>query len=225
MDGDQDTSTATTSLKIVFVLSIILICIDFYDGYNSYGSLVEYSQTLIPEVFEQCVKYHLIAHMFYTVYGALASFSAGVASLALLTNYNSFLSYFFGVFLFYNYYIFGPLLLGFSLFGMINFDKVCYVCDSSNYHYKNINAFTVIGISFAFMLSLMVTVIYAIFTSNVYITNSIKFNSDGSYILGKVFWWVTFNRGREVVGSNNEEREIELREALQENNEQRPDNA
>ena len=77
MDGDQDTSTATTSLKIVFVLSIILICIDFYDGYNSYGSLVEYSQTLIPEVFEQCVKYHLIAHMFYTIYGALASFSAG----------------------------------------------------------------------------------------------------------------------------------------------------
>ena len=71
----------------------------------------------------------------------------------------------------------------------------------------------------------MVTVIYAIFTSNVYITNSIKFNSDGSYILGKVFWWVTFNRGREVVGSNNEEREIELREALQENNEQRLDNA
>ena len=216
MDRDEDTSTATTSLKIFLVLSILLICIDFYDGYNSYSSLVEYYQTIIPEVFEQCVKYHLISHLFYTIYGALASFSAGVASLALLINYNSFLSYFFDTFLFYNYYIFGPLLLGFSFFGMINFDKVCYVCENSNYHYKNINPFTVIGISFTFMLSLMVTVIYAIFTSNVYITNSIKFSSDGSYILGKVFWWLTFNRGREIVINSNEEREIELREALQE---------
>ena len=54
MDDSEDNSR--TALKIVFVFSLLLIFMDIYELYFSYYSLIDYAESFLPEVFEQCVK-------------------------------------------------------------------------------------------------------------------------------------------------------------------------
>ncbi len=141
MDDSEDSSR--TALKIVFVFSLLLIFMDIYELYFSYYSLIDYAESFLPEVFEQCVKYHIITQMFFTVFAAFAGISACIMSFFMLFNYLFFINKLIETFMFYNFYAFGPILLGLSTFGFIYFDKVCNICDNDDYTKQYINFVTV----------------------------------------------------------------------------------
>ena len=221
MDDPEDNSH--TALKIVFVFSLLLIFMDIYELYFSYYSLIDYAESFLPEVFEQCVKYHIITQMFFTVFAALAGFSACIMSFFMLFNYQFFIYKLIETFMFYNFYAFGPVLLGLSSFAFMYFDKVCNTCDNDDYKKQYTNFVTVVCLVITFLVSLLITVWYSAVGAFDLFNNSIRFNSDGNYVIGKLFWKIVFNRGAQELGSEPNEHHIELSERLNENNVQRLD--
>ena len=216
MDDSEDSSR--TALKIVFVFSLLLIFMDIYELYFSYYSLIDYAESFLPEVFEQCVKYHIITQMFFTVFAAFAGFSACIMSFFMLFNYHFFINKLIETFMFYNFYAFGPILLGLSTFAFIYFDKVCNICDNDNYTKQYINFVTVACLVISFLVSLLITVWYSAVGAFDLFNNSIRFTSDGNYIIGKIFWKIVFNRGTQELSSEPNEHHIELEERLNANN-------
>ena len=215
MDDSEDSSR--TALKIVFVFSLLLIFMDIYELYFSYYSLIDYAESFLPEVFEQCVKYHIITQMFFTVFAAFAGISACIMSFFMLFNYLFFINKLIETFMFYNFYAFGRILLGLSTFGFIYFDKVCHICDNDDYTKQYINFVTVLCLVITFLVSLLITVWYSAVGAFDLFNNSIRFTSDGNYIIGTLFWKIVFNRGAQELGSEPNEHHIEMSERLNEN--------
>jgi len=207
-----------TALKIIFILAFFLSSIDLMEIYYSYLSLSEYSNTLLPEVFDNCVKYHIISQIFYTLFAALAGISACLMSIGLLINYQIFALKLLDSFLYYNFYCFGPLLLGSSILAFIYFPNIIYTCDTDDYTKQYLNISTVISVFIGFLISLLITFGYTGINSFEYFNNSIRFNNEGNYFLGKLFWKYVFNRATTEINRNfnneNEVRQEELNEAL-----------
>ena len=203
MDDSDDNSRS--ALKVVFFFSLMLIIMDIYELYFSYYSLIDFSQSLLPEVFDQCVKYHIITQMFFTVFAALAGFSACIMSFFMVVNYQLFVYKLLETFLYYNFYAFGPVLLGLSCFGFFNFSKVCNICDEEDYTIQYINFVTVICLGVTFLLSLLITIWYSAVGGMETFKNSIKFNNDGNYFIGKLFWKIVFNRGTQLLRGEEDE--------------------
>ena len=215
----DDEDNSRTALKIVFVFSMLLIFMDIYELYFSYYTMIEYAESLLPEVFEQCVKYHIITQMFFTVFAALAGSSACIMSFFMLFSYAFFFNKLYKTFIFYNYYAFGPMLLGLSFFGFIYFQKVCNICDSDDYTKQYTNFVTVVCLVITLLVSMLITIWYSGYDSLNLFNDSIKFNPEGNYILGKLVWKAVFNRGREAIheGYNDDNRRrLELEERLNE---------
>lgn len=213
MDDSDDNSRS--ALKVVFIFSLLLIIMDIYELYFSYNSLIDFSQSLFPEVFDQCVKYQIITQMFFTVFAALAGFSACIMSFFMLVNYQLFIYKLLETIIYYNFYAFGPLLLGLSCFGFFNFGKVCIVCDEDDYTIQYVNFVTVIFLVAAFFLSLLITIWYSAVGGIETFKNSIKFTSDGNYVIGKMFWKIVFNRGIQLLrgdDNNNNNRDDDINE-------------
>ena len=85
------------------------------------------------------------------------------------------------------------------------------------------NFVTVVCLVITFLVSLLITVWYSAVGAFDLFNNSIRFNSDGNYVIGKLFWKIVFNRGAQELGSEPNEHHIELSERLNENNVQRLD--
>ncbi len=220
MENNEEEDASRTGLKIVFFLSLILVGMDILEIYYAYYSLKDYSKTLAPIVFTECVKYPIITQMFFTVFATLAAFSASLMSLGLLIDYQVFALKLLDSFMFYNFYSFGPFLLGCSILAFCNFGKVCYSCDNENYSVQYLNISTVICIIIAFTISLMVTFGFSVISAFEYFNNSIKFNRDGNYVLGKLFWKYVFGRAIQDLNRSEmldrENREFELNRPINE---------
>ena len=155
--------------------------------------------------------------MFFTAFAAFAGIRACIMSFFMLFNYLFFINKLIETFMFYNFYAFGPILLGLSTFGFIYFDKVCNICDNDDYTKQYINFVTVLCLVITFLVSLLITVWYSAVGAFDLFNNSIRFTSDGNYIIGKLFWKIVFNRGAQELGSEPNEHHIEMSERLNEN--------
>lgn len=220
MDNNEEDDSSRFALKLVFFLSLLLVGMDILEIYYSYFSLIDYSRTLVPIVFNQCVKYPIITQMYFTTFATLAGLSACLMSLGLLIDYQFFALKLLDTFMFYNFYSFGPFLLGCSILAFCYFGKVCYSCDNDNYNSQYLNISTVICIIIAFTISLIVTLGFSIISAIEYFNNSIKFNRDGNYVLGKLFWKYVFGRAIQDLNRNDnierENRELELNRPINE---------
>ena len=209
MDNNDEDNSSRFAIKLVFFLSLLLVGMDILEIYFSYFSLIEYSKTLVPIVYTKCVKYPIITQMFFTTFATLAGLSACIMSLGLLINEHFFALKLLDTFVFYNFYSFGPFLLGCSILAFCYFGQVCYSCDSDNYNVQYLNISTVICIIIAFTIGLIVTLSFSIISAFEYFNNSIKFNRDGNYLLGKLFWKYVFGRAiQDLNREDNNEREM-----------------
>lgn len=208
MDGGED--NLRMALQIVFVLSSILVFMDLLELYVSYYSLIDYSAKLLPQIFDQCVKYHIITQMFFTVFATLAGFSACIMSIGLLINSNFFAVKLLDAFMYYNFYAFGPFLLSSTILSFIYFGQVTYNCDANDFSKQYLNFSTVICIIIAFIFSFIISVGYTAVGSFDLFNDSIKFNPEGNYVLGKIFWKYVFNRANETIHVNQDNDHLQL---------------
>ncbi len=169
---------------------------DILDVYFAFFNLKQAAIKVDPLVFNKCIKYRLISQIGFTLFATFAGFSASFMSVGLLISYEFFSDKAIYTFINMNYLIFGPYLFTVSLLGLVNFNDVAYDCDGENYHKRNLNLSTVVAMFICFLLSGLVTVIYAVVGAMLKMTNSIRFNSEGNAFIGRIFWRLALNRER-----------------------------
>ena len=199
---DLDYPSRLTS-TFVLLISLVLITMDVLSLYYSYDYIKEASITTPDFIFEQCIKYRLVSEIFFTVFATLVGFSAALLSFLFIINLNFAASKLLHAFVYYNCFIFGPFLLGCGILGFLNFGKVGLTCVGDNPKIKTINLSMILCLIIIFLLGSVVTAAYSTLDVFTYFTDSIKFNKDGNFLIGKIFWKIAFARRREEIDNIN----------------------
>ena len=127
----------------------------------------------------------------------MAAISAGLMAIGILIGYDLFFEKFLVTFLNFNYYIFGLLLLFSSLFGLFNYNKICYDCIGRDPNNQEFNLSTMICLILIASIGGLITFIFSSLNSFEYVCNCINFSKDGNYFLGKAFWKYALSRNNE----------------------------
>lgn len=193
-DGSQ------AGIKMIFLLSFILLLLDLFEFCTTFTSISHYNQIYSIEIFNECIKYQSISQLLFALFGSFAAMSACILSLGLICSFDFFINKLLECFLYYNYIIFGPFLLGTCFLGGYYFKQAAYVCDE--HQIKHLHFTMAFSLFFSFIISVSITIIYSMVITSAFLYNSIRFEGDGSVIIGKLFWYFIRNRVRSTF--NNE---------------------
>lgn len=191
---DENRYSSEVALKVVLLLSTILVIMDCYEIIYAFRHLKYTSEVIDREVFESCVKYHIISQICFTTFACSTAVSAAFLSLGLLISYQFFSRKVLDLFLNFNFLLFGPYLLACCFLAFLNFNNVIFNCDAMDTTKKYLNFSTLIALIICFLISFTLTIIVSIGKGFSIITNSIRFREDGWYFLGKLFWYYIFSR-------------------------------
>jgi hypothetical protein len=157
-----------------------------------------YAMLISKPVFEACIKWELYTKTTFAIFSFLGVVSAFVLTLFLVIDTNWFAEKILSTFLYFNYIIFGPYMMGISIIGFANWNSVVYVCDKQNLNNKIFSVSNMFTLITCFLFSTGVTCLVAIYkTITLYIDSTIS-RPEGNFILRKLFWWAVF-RNREPV--------------------------
>ena len=119
------------------------------------------------------------------------SLSSGLSSLLLIVfllfDLNLFLDKFLTSFMYFNYWVFGPYMLGYSSLGLYYWEKVVYIMDSNGN--VSISFSNLLGICFATIISLIITLSISALNAFSFHINSITLQ-DHNKFLQKIVWKV-----------------------------------
>jgi hypothetical protein len=157
-----------------------------------------YGMLISKPIFETCIKWELYTKTVFAFFSFLGAVSAFTLTMFLIIDTNWFADKILSTFLYFNYLIFGPYMMGFSIIGLANWNNVVYVCDKQNLNNKIISASNMFSLISCFLLSTIITCLVAIYkTITLYIDSTLR-RPEGNSILRKFFWWTVF-RNREPV--------------------------
>ena len=200
INNEEDFSSYNSekiSAIFVLIVAITLIIMDAFSLYYSYDYLLYTSKQYSFETFDKCIKYQSVNEIFFTIFAFMAAISASLMAVGIIMGYDLFFEKFLVAFLNFNYYIFGLLLLASSALGIFNYNKICYDCIGKNPEKQEFNLSTMICLVLMAIVGGIITFIFSSLNCFEYVCNSVKFDKDGSYILGKGFWKYVLSRNNE----------------------------
>ena len=185
---NNDFNDSSFAMKVVFVMSIILISLDVLELITSFKSLKLGSEKFDIVIFENCIKYHIISQMVFTLFALFSGLSALMLSLLLILDSDYLRIKMYSSFVHWNYLVFGPYLLSTCVIGFVNFNEICYNCDPNNLSMRYLNISTVMSLAVVFIISSFISVIFAFGYAFNKIMLSIRFKPGGWKFLGRYFW-------------------------------------
>ena len=226
------TISTNITLYLMLAICLVLVTVDIIEMIKLINSWA--LKNKIEEFFfENCIKVDLLVKTAFSVFSLLAALSALTLVVMMIISLELFVNKYLSSFLYINYVIFGLYMLGFSLFGIIHWNEVAYMCDKKNPNEKIFsvgNMFSLIG---CFALSLVITFAVSIYETVSLYSDSILRRENGSKALRTIFWWFVF-RGRNNEdnhpqnqrnqGGNNNQIEIENNNNNISNNERERNN-
>jgi hypothetical protein len=200
MEGDNLANNF--ALYLMLIICLILVSVDGIEIYR-----VILSWQFVPNMnqlfYESCIKSELLTKTVFAVLSILSKLCALILTLSLIIDVEYFLNKMLPAYLNMVYSIFGPIMLGFSVIALLNWNDIVYICDKSDYREKYFsfgNAFSVVG---CFVVSLFITITFAVYESvNLYIA-SILGREGQNKPLRSIFWWVVM-RARPNLMNNQE---------------------
>lgn len=195
-----------TGIKIIVLLSLVLLLLDLFEFCTTFTTIIHYNEIYSIEIFNECIKYQSIAQLFFALFGSFAAISACLLSLGLVISFDLFIDKLLQCFLYYNYNIFGPFLLGSCFIGGYYFKQSAYICDE--HQNKHLHFTMVFSLFFSFIISVCITIIYSMISSTSLLYYSIRFQPNGNVIIGRMFWFFIQNRvqsslNNEIVNNPN----------------------
>ena len=186
----EDAPYDSEKLSAIFVLiiALILMGMNILSLYYSYDYLLYASRKYPFETFDRCIKYQSFTEIYFTLFAFMAAISAVLMSVGITIGYDLFFEKFLITFMNFNYYVFGLLLFASSVLGLINYDKICFDCYKNNPNDLEFNLSTMICLVLIAFIGGIVTYIFSSINAHEYVSNCIRYNKDGNFILGKLFW-------------------------------------
>ena len=192
------------------IIIFITILISVYNIYNLFHivNIIKNTYLLLPyQIFEECYLYQEYLNLFIE----FISFFLGMDLILLITipifDNNTNLEIFFDKysksFVYFNYLIFGPFIMGCLFLGIKHYDKFIYSCSSINPIEKKVNYRLFVLFIFGILLSSLITFFGSYYFENEFFSNSIKCRSSGNYIIGNLFWDYALKRSRRFKNRQN----------------------
>jgi len=185
----EDAQSSRCSLLIFLLISGIL---SFVNAIEFYNLVTHWNDGLLifSPLFEECIRYELLMKTVFSFFSLFASFSAFLVTSLLIINPLFFIDKLSSSILSCNYFVFGPILLAFSILGILNIENIIYSCDKNNIDYNNkvLSFSNLIAVFFCFLVSLVLTIAIEFLDSVTIFLDSILRKSSGHPIIAKVFW-------------------------------------
>jgi len=146
----QENSNFSNTLTIKFLcfVSIIFALLDIIELQNIYDSwyhsIKAYKNNLV--FLDTCIKFPLISKAVFTLFSFLSSLSAAFVTFLASINIDFFIDKCLLTFIFFNVNIYGPFMLFFSFYGMMNFDNIFYSCKSDQNSVKFFKQISTVGL-------------------------------------------------------------------------------
>lgn len=224
MEGGNNLANNFT-IYLMLIICVILLTVDSIEIWrisNAWSIIHKFDRYL----FDKCMKSELVMKTVFAVFSFLAAISAFVLTILIAINLEYFIQKLLAPYIQINYIIFGPSMLGFCIFGFMNWSEVVYQCDRKSMQNKVFslaNMFSLIG---CFLISLTITIVVVIYDTVMAYVDSILRRDNGSKFLRSTFWWAVmrtsgpdFLRRPVVVAENQEnERNVENAENNNQNN-------
>jgi len=204
------------SLYLFLIISLILVSVDILGIYHivlTWKASINASTV----VFETCLKWQLISKTCFAVFSSLAAISSLVLCGFLIINMEFFTDKMLNTFLYYNYLIFGPYMLGFCILGLIFWNETSYVCSKHNINYKFFSTSNAFSLVFSLVVSIIITIGVAVYKAiNLFIDSMLQ-KPDGYDFIRKWVLWIALRssnaseliRGMGNQQNNNENRQQE----------------
>jgi hypothetical protein len=176
------------TIHVLIFISAIFLLVDIYEFYRI---VIEWRTALklTPLVFEKCYEYPLLSKTLFSCFSTAASVSALLLTIFMTMNFNYFIEKIASTYLYFNFLIFGPYMLAFSILGLYYYDKVFYMCDKElkDKYFASEMVFNLTG---CMGFSIIVTLCVTIYDMAIMYVNSILRKAEGSKLLSGLFWWV-----------------------------------
>lgn len=197
VDNNNNEHTSKITIYFILTVSVFFLFLNVFSLYNSYIIISNNLSNNINknEFYSECIQNQTISEMFFTVLSILASISIIFLSFGFLINNELFMEKFLKSYTYFNYFIFGPFLLCTSFLGFINYNTIGYTCVEKPDD-RSINLSMLLCLIFVLIFGALITCGYSTIYMFEYMTNSIKFNNNSNYFLGKVFWKFALSRNR-----------------------------
>ncbi len=196
-NNENNQSGIDYTLYLLLIISSILLLVDLIELYRVILNW-QYGLQLSPYQFETCIRWDLYTKTTFSVFSILGAISSFSLVACLLIDQNIFTEKILTSFLYFNYLIFGPYMLGFCIIGISNWNNVVKTCDRQNYKNMVFSPGNMLSLIGCFVLSLMVTFMVVSYNTTIVYMDSIRKRPGGSNILRKLFWWCVF-KNREPV--------------------------
>ena len=194
-------------LSIIIVFAIIISLFNIYSFINIVNFIKKYYLILPQKVFEECFLFP----KFYDLFIQFISLFLGIDLISLIiipcidyfSDLDAFLSKFGESFFYYNYLIFGPFLLGSLILSLKYHDKLMYSCINYNPEKKTINFNFFFVFIFSISLSGIITFLGSIYNEDKYFSDSIKYKTNGNFLIGNIFWKYALSRSHRFANRLN----------------------
>lgn len=196
MEGDHLANNFT--IYLMLVICVILISVDMIELYRVVLSWT-YMNKFDPVLFNTCIKKELIIKTIFSVFSFLAAVSAFLLCLFLTISVEFFIEKIMPTFLKLIYMIFGPYMLGFTIFGFANWNDVVYICDRRNFKNQFFSVSNMISLVGCFIFSLTITIGVTIYETVMLYIESILRRSNGNKFIRGMFWWAVLRTNSDAL--------------------------
>lgn len=192
------------SIYLMLVICVVLVSIDTIEMVNIVHTWKKVDR--IPtEIFNSCVKSDLLVKTAFSFFSLLAAVSASLFTISLAISVEYFVNKLMPSFLYGAFFIFGPCMLGFSIFGLTQWNEVVFFCDARNYKIKDFSVGNMLALLGCFLFSLTMTVGCSVYHTTIIYIDSLLRRENGSKLLRSIFWWTVLRTGDNNFLRRNEE--------------------
>jgi len=188
---DENSFSNNIALYMFSLVSLILVSID---GIGLYNISLQWQQstTFTAVVFEDCLKWQLITKSCFTLFSFFSAFSSFVICICLVAEPKYFVNKLLPTYMYYNYFIFGPIMLALCICGIVNWDNIANVCrlDQDNAFDRVFSFNNVLTLITCLIISLVITLLVVATKTVCLYVDSLTNGPDGVSFIRKIVYWV-----------------------------------
>ncbi len=189
---DNQTSSNNVTVYLLFVLCILFVLMDGFELIKLSKSWSDSKVVFNSTIFEQCIKFKMLARTGFSIFSFLESFSSLTVSLLLCVSVEFFIEKFAKTYIYLNSLIFGPYLLGCRIIGIWFWDKVLYSCEDESFE-GGLSFTSLFNLTVCILIGLVITFLLSLYESVEIYINSILQKQNSNWILRKCFWYVVIH--------------------------------
>lgn len=132
----ENSFTNNLTIQFLCLMAFLFALVDLLELNKIYNLWTD-SSSIKNKIFNDCLVYPLMARTIFTLFSLFSSISAMMLTFLISFNLEMFIDKFFLTYVYYNYYIFGPYMLIFSLVGLLNWSKIINICYNNEEIFSN----------------------------------------------------------------------------------------